>query len=255
MNMRTISFLFGIFGLLFLSFNTLVSQTDDPKEIIQKSIDQLNGEYNQGEIKMIIVRPKWTREITMKTWAKGTEHSLILITDPVRDKGTAFLKRDKEIWNWQPKIDRTIKLPPSMMMQSWMGSDFTNDDLVKESSMADDYQHKLLGKEEVNGREAYKIEMIPNEDAPVVWGKIITWIGTEKYLQLKTEFFDEDGYLVNTMTGKNIREIGGKILPTTLELIPEDEPENKTLIEYVSLNFDDKIPDEFFSVQNMKRVR
>jgi outer membrane lipoprotein-sorting protein len=121
--------------------------------------------------------------------------------------------------------------------------------------MADDYQHKLLGKEDVNGREAYKIEMIPNEDAPVVWGKIITWIGTEKYLQLKTEFFDEDGYLVNTMTGKNIREIGGKILPTTLELIPEDEPENKTLIEYVSLNFEDTIPDEFFSVQNMKRVR
>ncbi len=231
------------------------SIAQDPKEILHKAIDHLNGEYNQGEMKMTIVRPTWTREVTMKTWSKGTIHSLILITDPARDKGTAFLKRDKEIWNWQPKIDRSIKLPPSMMMQSWMGSDFTNDDLVKQSSMEDDYTHKLLANEMVGDRECYQIELIPMPDAAVVWGKVVVWIDVKDYLQLKTEFFDEDGYRVHTMTGKNIDVLGGKLLPTKMELIPEDEPDNKTMIEYLSMDFSKVIPESFFTVQNMKRVR
>lgn len=256
MNKRIIQkVLFGLSFFFFMTLAMIAQDTPDPYEIVQRSVDHLTGEYNQGELKMTIVRPSWSREITMKTWANGTDYSLILITGPARDKGTAFLKRDREIWNWQPRIDRIIKLPPSMMMQSWMGSDFTNDDLVRESDMADDYTQKYLGEETVEGRQAHKIELIPKEDAPVVWGKIISWIGKEEYLQLKSEFYDEDGYLVNTMHGKEIREIGGKILPTKLELIPEEDPDNRTVIEYLALNFDEPIPESFFSVQNMKKVR
>jgi len=228
----------------------------DATEIIKTADQRARGiTSSRGEMKMIIVRPNWTREISIKSWSKGTDYSLMLITDPPRDKGAAFLKRDKEIWNWQPSIDRAIKLPPSMMMQSWMGSDFKNDDLVRESSVVVDYTHKLLGEEEIDGRPAYKIELIPKEDAPVVWGKVISWVGKEHYLQLKSEFFDEDGYLVSTMLGKDVKMLGGRLLPSKLEMIPADEEGKKTVIEQESIAFDIPIESQFFSLQNMKRVR
>ena len=227
----------------------------DPKEIIRKADEKLKGRTNTSTLKMTIVRPSWQREMVMKSWAKGDEYSLILVTSPARDKGTAFLKREQEMWNWQPTIDRTIKMPPSMMSQSWMGSDFTNDDLVKQSSIVVDYNHKLLGKETIEGRECYKLELIPLEEAAVVWGKILIWIDTQEYMQMKTEFYDEDFYLVNTMLGKEVKEMDGKLLPSVLEVIPAEEEGHKTVVEYLSLDFDADIKDSFFSIQNMKRVR
>lgn len=215
----------------------------------------MHGTSSQGEMKMTLVRPSWKREMSMKIWGLGDDYSLILITAPSRDKGTAFLKRDKEIWNWQPTIERTIKLPPSMMSQSWMGSDFTNDDLVRESSTVNDYHHKLLGSEKIDGRDCYKIELIPKEEAAVVWGKVILWIDKEEFMQMRTEFYDEDGYLVNTMLGKDVKMLGGKLLPSVLEVIPADKPNQKTVIQYLSLEFDKPITKDFFSVQNMKKVK
>lgn len=231
------------------------TQAQNATEIVKKAEDKARGEQAYGEMKMTIVRPTWQREITMKSWTKGDDYSLVVVTAPARDKGTAFLKRDKEIWNWQPSIDRSIKLPPSMMMQSWMGSDFTNDDLVKQSSMVTDFTHKLMGKEKIDGRSSYKIEFTPKPDAAVVWGKIIMWIDEKDYLEMKVEFYDEDGYLVNTMYGKNIQSIGGRTLPTRLELIPADKEGHKTIIEQLALDFNVKLEDSFFSVQNLKRVK
>jgi len=227
----------------------------DPVKIIQKANDKLQGTTSKAEMKMTIVRPTWKREMTMKSWSKGDDYALTLITGPARDKGTAFLKRDKEIWNWQPSIDRTIKLPPSMMMQSWMGSDFTNDDLVKQFSIVNDYDHKLLGTEKIENRECYKLELIPKEEAAVIWGKILIWIDVAEYMQLKTEFYDEDDYLVNTMLGTDVKKIGGKLLPSKMIVKPEEEEGNQTMIEYISIEFDKPIKDSFFSTQNMKRVR
>ena len=227
----------------------------DAKQIIQKASDHLNGETSRGELTMRIIRPAWDRQIGIKSWTSGTDFSLILITSPARDEGTAFLKREKELWNWQPTIDRVIKLPPSMMLQSWMGSDFTNDDLVRQSSTVDDYTHQILQEEEIEGRICYKIELTPLPEAPVVWGKVISWIDQTEYLTMKTEFYDEDGYLVNTMFGKNVTVLGGKTLPALLEIVPADEDGNKTVIEYIDLVFDEPIEEEFFSVRNMKRIQ
>lgn len=238
--------------LLVLHFPVL-SQT--ATEIIEKAEEKARGDQAYGEMKMTIIRPAWTREITMKSWSKGDDYSLILITAPARDKGTAFLKRENEIWNWQPSIDRSIKMPPSMMMQSWMGSDFTNDDLVRQSSLKTDYHHKLLGKETVEGRSCYIVELIPKADAAVVWGKVMMWIDEKDYLELKVAFYDEDDYLVNTIYGKNIMTIGGRTLPTRLELIPADKPEQKTIVEQLALDFSVKLDDSFFSIQNLKRVK
>ena len=225
------------------------------KEIIQKADDKMQGNSNKSEMRMTIVRPDWKREVTMKGWALGREYSLILITAPARDKGSAFLKRDKEMWNWQPSIDRVIKLPPSMMLQSWMGSDFTNDDLVKESSVVNDYEHSLGPDTVVNNLVCYKIILTPKPDAPVVWGKIVTYIDKEEFNQHIVYYYDEDDFLINTMLLTDIKNMGGRIIPTHLEMIPADEPENKTVIEYLKMEFDLDFDEKFFSQQSMKRVR
>jgi len=243
-------------GLLLLSGLSypLVAQIN-ATDIVRKADEKLRGVTSKSTLKMTIVRPKWTREVQMKSWSKGSDYSLTLVTAPARDQGTAFLKRDKEIWNWQPSIDRVIKMPPSMMMQSWMGSDLKNDDLVRESSIVADYQHRLLGEEEIDGLRCYKIELIPKEDAPVVWGKVIAWIEQADYLQLKTAFYDEDDYLVNTIYGKHIKMMDGKKLPSVMEVVPAEEEGHKTILEYLSLEFDEPIALSFFSIQNMKKVR
>jgi outer membrane lipoprotein-sorting protein len=242
-------------GLLLLVQFTGLAQTPDALTIIRKADEKVRGKTSYGEMSMTIVRPSWSREISFKSWTKGTEQSLILITGPNRDKGTVFLKKNKEMWNWRPTIDRTIKLPPSMMMQSWMGSDFTNDDLVKESSAVEDYTHRVLGSEKIDGYDCWKLELIPKPNAPVVWGKIISWVEKKDYLQLKTAFYDEDNYLVSTMTASDIRTIGGKKLPAVLTMVPESDPGHKTIVRYKDLVFDKAIEDRFFSEQNMRRIQ
>lgn len=242
------------FSLLLTAASAPKSEVN-PTEIVQKTEDKLRGDQSYSELSMTIVRPTWNRTIKMKSWSKGTRHSLILITYPARDKGTVFLKKDKEIYNWIPSIERQIKLPPSMMNQSWMGSDFTNDDLVSESSLVNDYTHTLLGEVELDGRKAWKIELKPKEDAAVVWGKIILHIDQAEYLHLKTEFYDEEEDLVNIMTAKKIGVLGGKTLPTLVEMEPIGKPGNKTILEYQALDFTVNIPNEYFTTQYMKRVR
>ncbi len=225
------------------------------KEIVKKSNDNSLGLTSQGVSKMTVVRPDWSREVEMKSWSKGTDYYLIYITSPARDKGQVFLKRKMELWNWMPSIGRMIKLPPSMMMQSWMGSDFTNDDLLKQSSLVKDYQHTIVGEETIDNYDTWKIEFIPKPDAPVVWGKIIMWITKEHYLQVKVEYFDETLELISTMIGSKIKNVGDRMLPTKMEMIPADKPGNKTILEYSSIVFDKPISDRFFSQQNMKKVK
>ena len=225
------------------------------KEIIQKADDKMQGNSNKSEMRMTIVRPDWKREVTMKGWSLGRQYSIILITAPARDNGSAFLKREKEMWNWQPRIGRAIKLPPSMMLQSWMGSDFTNDDLVKESSIVNDYTHTLGADTVINDLDCFKVILIPKPEAPVVWGKIIVYIDKAEYNQHLVYYYDEDDFLINTMILSDIKTMGGRVIPTHLEMIPADEPGNKTVLEYLQMEFDLNLEQEFFSLQNMKRVR
>src|SRR5688572_13628783 len=225
----------------FYTFSQSVTATD----VIRKSDEKIRGESNRSEIKMTVVRPTWTREMTMKSWTKGDDLALILVTAPARDQGIVHLKRNRELWNWQPSIDRIIKLPPSMMLQSWMGSDFTNDDLVKESSAVNDYTHTFGKDTVINGMECYKIILSPKPNAPVVWGKIYSWITKKDFIQLRVEFYDEDGELVNTMVGSNIKDMDGRMLPTRLEMTPADKEGHKTIIEYISMKFNEPMEDTF----------
>lgn len=224
-------------------------------EIVAKSLQQFKGKTSEAIMSMEIIRPTWSRKIRMKTWTKGEDFSLIKILSPARDEGTGFLKRKKEIWNWQPSIERTIKLPPSMMSQSWMGSDFTNDDLVRESSTLTDYNHEIMGTDTIRGRTCWKIKMTPKPNAPVVWGKVIAWITKENHLELRTEFYDEEGELINIMKASEIKKMGERIIPTKMEMIPADKENHKTVINYESVVYNKPIEKDFFSIQNMKNVR
>lgn len=246
----------GLIGLLVLSLSVFnVFSQETVADIIKKMEDQMRGESSYSEMKMTTVRPRYTREVTMKTWAKGENYSLILITGPARDKGTAYLKRGKEIWNYVPNIDRMIKMPPSMMSQSWMGSDFSNDDLVRESSTIDDYKHRILRNEKYNGYDCWVLELIPKPESSIVYGKVLMWVAKDLYVQLKIENYDEDNYLVSTLLFDDVKEIGGRKIPVKMEMIPADKKSNKTIIKYIDLKFDIPIDDSFFSQQNLKNVR
>ena len=243
-----------IITLLLITISAAIN-AQDIKEIIRKADEKFRGSSSQGEMTMIIERPSWSRTVSMKNWSLGNDFSLIYITAPAKEKGQVFLKRHKEMWNWVPNIERMIKIPPSMMMQSWMGSDFTNDDLVRESSLAKDYTHKLLGEEEIQGYQCYKIELTPLEDAPVVWGKVVMWVSKKELHWLKAEYYDEDGYLVNTEILTDIKIMDDREMPTRLEMIPADEEGQKTVLVFDEIDFDVKIKESFFSQQNMKRIR
>jgi len=247
-----------IIALLVASFGLIsqmaVSQELTAKEIIKIADEKNRGETMQGEMSMTIVRPKWERTISMKSWSKGDKYFLIYITAPAKEKGQVFLKVDKEMWNYVPTISRMIKIPPSMMMQSWMGSDFTNDDLVKQSSIVVDYDHHLLGGETIRGKECYKLELIPHEDAAVVWGKIISWITKDGFDLWKSEYFDEEGDLQNIENAYDIKDVGDRKIPTRMEIIPVDKEGQKTVLNIISTTFNKPIDDSFFSKQNMKKV-
>lgn len=242
-------------GLAIIMSITANAQDLTAKEIIAKADQKSRGETSQGEMSMTIIRPGWERTVSMKSWSKGTDYFLIYITAPAKEKGQVFLKRKKEMWNWVPSIERMIKIPPSMMMQSWMGSDFTNDDLVKQSSIVKDYSHKLLGEETIRGQVCYKIELTPLPDAPVVWGKIISWVTKDGFNLWKSEYYDEDGYLVNIENAYDLKTFGDRTIPSRMEIVPADEEGKKTILKFDNIIFNKPIDDSFFTQQNMKRVR
>ena len=243
--------LFVILGCV----TTLFLRAQDATDIVKKSNDLLRGKRTYSVVAMTIIRPTWSRTVSMKAWSVEPDYSIVYITEPARDKGSVTLKRKNEVWNWLPSVQKTIKIPPSMMLASWMGSDFTNDDLVRQSSIVDDYSHRLLGEETIAGYDCYTIELIPHPEAGVVWGRIVMWISKKDFMQLKVEFYDEDGSLVRTMTGSKPKMFGSHLLPSTSEIIPRDKPGQKTIFETKELNFDVNISPYFFSLQNMSRLR
>lgn len=241
--------------ILFILSGFRFSSAQTSTEIIERMEDVMRGESSYVEMTMTIERPRYTRDVSMRSWAKGEDYSLILITAPARDQGTTFLKRNSEIWNYVPNIDRTIKMPPSMMSQSWMGSDFTNDDLVRESSTVNDYEHRIIREEEYEGHKVWVLELIPKPETPVVWGKVLMWISQEHYFQLRVENYDQRDELANTVSFDNIQTMDDRIIPTRMTLVPADKPNQKTILTYEKMDFSVAMEESFFTQQNMRRIR
>lgn len=244
-----------VFIFFMFSGMLVFAQEINLKTIINKAENKLRGKSSVSTMTITTVRPKYSREMQLKSWTQNDDLSLIYISSPARDKGTVYLKRTKEIWYYIPSIERNIKMPPSMMNQSWMGTDLSNDDLVKKTSMENDFDHELLGSELIDNIDCYHISLIPHGDAEVIWGKIEIWVDKEYFNILKQESFDEDLELVNTFVASDVKEMGGETIATKMVFYPADKPQQKTVLEYTSLQFNVKIPDYYFTTQFMTKVK
>ena len=222
------------------------------KEILDYVDDLFRGDSSKGRMTMKISTKHWTRTLSMNFWGEGKEKSLIRILSPKKEKGTATLRAGNDIWNYLPKVRRVIKLPSSMMSASWMGSHFTNDDLVKETRMADDFDTKVSFQGEREGVEIVELTCIPKEEAVVVWGKVVVTVGGDE-LPVSTEFFDEKGNIVRTMLYQDVRTLDGRTMPTTFMVVPADHPDEYTKIRYDDIDFDVDLPEQTFTLQALKQ--
>lgn len=246
------NFSFVIIALLSLQFT--FAQDLELKQIVSKAENRLRGTSSIATLKITTVRPKYSRDMTVKSWTKNDDYSLIYIAAPARDKGTTYLKREKEIWYYIPSIERNIKMPPSMMNQSWMGTDLSNDDLVKKTSMENDFDHELIKSEQINGVECYQIALIPHQDADVIWGKIEIWVDKQYFNIMQQKSYDEDLELVNSLVGSDVKVMDGETIPTRMEFLPADKPTQKTVLEYLNIDFDVEIPEYYFTTRFMNKV-
>ncbi len=226
----------------------------DPAQIVAKMEQVMRGDASYSEMTMRIVRPRYEREISLQAWQLNRQYTMILVTAPARDRGTAFLLRENNVWTYDPRIERTTRLPSSMMAQSWMGSDFTNDDLVRDSDTIDDYTHELLRTEEIAGRTAYVVRMVPKPDRPIVWGKVKMWICAKDFLQLRVENYDQRDQRVNTMILDRITRFNDRDIPSRITVAPEGKENERTVLLYDALDFDVELDESFFTQRNMQRL-
>ncbi len=225
----------------------------DVDSIMNKVDDLLRGKSSESLVEMNVKTQHWQRSMTMKMWSLGEEKSLVKVLKPIKERDTATLKVDKDIWNYLPKTDRTIKLTAAMMMGSWMGSHFTNDDLVRESRWSDDYSSKLGFVGERNGQKLIEIIAKPKPDAPVVWGKVVVMVREKDFMPLTMVYYDEDEEIARTMTFSDFRTDSGRLVPHYMKMTPQDKPEEYTELIYKEITFDIKINASFFSLNQLRR--
>jgi outer membrane lipoprotein-sorting protein len=239
--------------IYFLAVAPASAQNDDINvDSLVQEVDRLyRAESAYAKIEMEIVTPHWQRTLTMNSWSEGMDKTFIHILAPAREKDIATLRIDNEMWNYLPKANKVMKIPPSMMMGSWMGSDFTNDDLVKESSLFEDYSYKLI-EPDSGKRHMYYVNCIPREDLPVVWGNIVIAVSRENHMPVWQKYYDEKGKLMRVMNYSDIRTIGGRMIPTTMEMIPQSKEGHKTVIRYLDVEFDIKLDPETFTLRNLR---
>ena len=245
-----------ILCVIILPHSSPGNQTD-ASELVEKAFDYWRGMSSYSEFSMTIHRPDFERTMVLKGWTKGRSDGLFYVLAPPKDAGNGTLKKGQDMWSYNPKINRAIKLPPSMMSQSWMGSDFSNDDLAKSDSILEDYHHTIIAQRQENDHLIYTIQSVAKENAPVVWGKQVLTV-RDDYLLLREQFFDEDMVLVKDMTAENLTEFSGRIFPKTWTMRRADKQDHYTKLEYEDLEFDLEIEDRVFtlaSLKSKKRVR
>lgn len=227
-------------------------QTPNVKTLIEKADRLYRADNSYARMQMTIVNPNWQRTLSMDVWSLGMKKTFIRILSPTKDQGMATLRIGTEMWNYFPKIDKVMKVPPSMMMGAWMGSDFTNDDLVKETTLLDDYTAELIHPAAA-GQDIYSIQLIPKQQTATVWTKIILNIDKQSLLPKSEEYYDEKGQKMRRIDYREVKEIGGRKMPTIMELVPLNKPGNKTIIEYQKAEFDSGVPDSVFSLRNLQQ--
>ncbi|MBD3332426.1 outer membrane lipoprotein-sorting protein [candidate division GN15 bacterium] len=232
---------------------TVGAQTADStlSDIIDKVDKLYRSESSHGTMEMEIVTQHWQRTLTMEVWTSGLEKTLVRIHEPKKEEGVGTLRLEDQMWNYLPKTNKVIKIPPSMMMSSWMGSDFTNDDLVKEFSLFEDYTSSWADVKDPSDT-LYYIQLTPRPDLPIVWGKIIITARQSDYLPVTQEYYDEKGRLMRVMTYSDIQMMDDRRIPTTMTMVPQDEEGNKTILRYEQIEFNVDLPGDLFSLRNLR---
>lgn len=220
-------------------------------ELIRTVEEQYSGDSSEVELKMTIKTGHWERHLTMESWSLGRERFLIRILAPAKEKGVATLKVEREVWNYLPKVDRVIRIPPSMMGGAWMGSHITNDDLVKANHIDEDYDFRLLQED----GQSWTIEGIPKPDAPVIWGKIIYRVQKEPLVPIDIEYYDEEAVLVRRILFDDVQTVSGRTIPLRMQVLPVEKPEEMTLMHYKKVRFDVDLTEDYFSLGRLKGSR
>ncbi|MDH4158259.1 MAG: outer membrane lipoprotein-sorting protein [candidate division Zixibacteria bacterium] len=219
---------------------------------LMKEVDELyraNSSY--AELEMEIITPHWQRTLAMKAWSIGMDKTFIRITAPKKENGVGTLRIENEMWNYLPKTNKVIKIPPSMMMSSWMGSDFTNDDLVKEFSLFEDFTYELVTVEDAEEGLIY-INSIPREDLPIVWGNILIAVREKDHVPVWEKYFDEKGTLMRVLKFSDVRQFRERRIPAVMEMIPQNKEGHKTVIRYNLLEYDIAVDEDVFSLRHLR---
>jgi outer membrane lipoprotein-sorting protein len=244
---------FLILALLF-TCDIAGADTRDAKEIVRDALNHWRGLTSQGEMTMTIHRPDWERSMSMQSWTQGEKRSLVRVTEPRKDRGNGTLMDGNKMWTFSPKVNRVIKVPSSMMGQSWMGSDFSNKDISRGSDIVDEYDHTLISEKESDGHVVYEIESVPHEDAAVVWGKEVLRI-RDDYVLLEQGFYDQDGELVKVLRTLEVADMGGRTVAARQRMEKPDEPDAWTEISVDAVEFDVDLSDNIFTLSNLRNPR
>jgi len=239
---------FSMFGLC------AAAKAQDGKAIVEAAFNYIRGKASVSLVDMTIHRPNWQRIVTIKAWTLGEKDSLFTIIAPPKDNGNGTLKKGREMWIFNPKVNRVIKLPPSMMSQSWMGSDFSNNDLAKSDNLINEYTHTVTGTETHEGKKVYLIKSIPKPRAPEVWGMQRLKIRADDIF-LEQGFYDEDLKLVKILKFSDIQLMDGKLYPKKLIMQKADETDEYTIVEHKMIKFKDSLPESLFTLSNLKNPR
>jgi hypothetical protein len=245
-------FIFAV--ALCLQSSLVFSGDTEPRELIQQAMDHWRGTSSYSEISMTIHRPDWERSMSMRSWTKGDKISLVRVVEPRKDAGSGTLTKDNNMWTFAPKINRIIKVPSSMMSQSWMGSDFSNKNISKSTDILDEYEHTLLETREDGQHAVYVIESVPHENAAVVWGKEVLFI-RDDFILLEQQFWDQDDVLVKTMKAREIKILGGRTVASTIRMGKEETPEEWTEMSVQDIEFDISNPDSLFTLSSLRNPR
>jgi len=231
-----------------------MADEQDAATIVKEAIDHWRGLSSETVMTMVIHRPDWERTMTMRGWTKGDDRSLVRVLEPRKDRGNGTLTDDNSMWSYSPKVNRVIKIPSSMMGQSWMGSDFSNKDVARADDIVDQYDHSILGSEEADGITIYEIEAIPHEDAAVVWGREVLSI-RDDHVVTTHKFYDQDGELVKTLTSLEIGEMGGRVIAKRQRMSKVETPDEWTEIQVVSVDYEVELKDSLFTLSNLRNPR
>jgi len=247
---------FSAATILILACLSATANTEprDAKDIVRDALNHWRGTSSQGAMTMTIHRPDWERSMSMESWTQGEKRTLVRVTAPRKDRGNGTLMDGNKMWSFSPKINRVIKVPSSMMGQSWMGSDFSNKDISRADDIVEQYDHTLLSESQVDGHIAYEVQSIPHEDAAVVWGKEVLVVRSDNVL-IEHRFYDQDGELVKALRTLEIGDMGGRTVAVRQRMEKVDAPDEWTEIIVDSVDFDVELSDSIFTLSNLRNPR